>query len=140
MQTPMLYLCKTCQGEVKPPNYLGRSWCPSCTTYEIPLAIEADDTPEGDTKYAGEDHSYVYITWRPRANSFEPGETADHRFMFIKRTDRLLKGRRAVSYKAKCSCKKWNNPNGFTNRRAAHAQWQGHMAEVEMQGSFGFNQ
>lgn len=137
MQVDTKHVCRQCGSEVKAPSFLGLSWCAKCETYERPELTEVE--PVGDEAIAGSDHAYNYTTWRPRGNSFQRGETPEHRFMFVKRQDRSVKGSKGISYKAKCTCKKWNNPNGFTNRQAAYRQWQGHMAEVDKQGTLPVN-
>lgn len=127
------YICPNCTNQIREPNASGRSWCKTCEQYLIPLPVDPESlevAPEG-----GDLHNYRYNTWRPRTSSYQIGETPEHRFMFVKRTDITVKGPKGVSYQPKCTCKTWKHQYGFTTRQRAYRLWQSHMAEVEKQGT-----
>lgn len=131
MVEQLTWVCAKCGSPVSNPGYLGRSWCPKCESYEPPTRAEPAESEPAES----EQSKYVFTTWRPQGHKYMADETPEHRFMFVKRRNILAKGTRALSYKAKCTCGKWRNGNGFTSRRRAHVQWEAHMAEVEKQGN-----
>lgn len=126
------YHCPSCDRPVKRPSEAGRgrSWCSYCESFLL-ARVEVSEDSEAPSVEVG---AYQFTTWRPKPHQFAKDETPEHKFMFIKRRNLFIKGPKGLSYQAKCTCRHFKG-NGFTSRRAAHAQWEKHMAEVEKQGN-----
>jgi hypothetical protein len=84
-----------------------------------------------------EGHQYTYSTVKAKKFGLIVGETPDHKFEYIKRTDHLIPKNRVghIHHQPRCSCG-WKGKEWYINKNAGkRAEWEGHMMATNQQGN-----